>query len=360
MDETTDHVALWVQLDALLRAKVPKVSRGLRGPITEAGLAWLHPQARRGGETLHPAVDRDSARKSHASVRGSREHPSRTMAVMRRALLTLLCVTLPLAIEAQDADPFERAEQLEQAVAAHPEDTRLLCDYGWALVRIHDDEASMAISSSPGRARGVLDRGIALLGTPTEPALRQRLGACLYSRGRLAEHESLADAIPFYERSIAVRPNAVVSARLAAARSATAAGWAATERHHTSDAPDPPAELGSITSVDALVLGRWRSAAGDEVVVLFDDAHFYVASRPAGGAWRALPFADLDAEDTAQAAWIEAPSSGERLRVVAIHARQSRVTMDDGPVWLGTAVGTTVAIGADGTPTIVQTDPWSP
>ena len=67
----TDYRALWGRLDELLAVSAPHAFRNLRGPITDAGLAWLQSQARKGGvRRLDPAVDATYA--AHDGAKGSR------------------------------------------------------------------------------------------------------------------------------------------------------------------------------------------------------------------------------------------------------------------------------------------------
>jgi hypothetical protein len=69
MDDV-DYVALWAQIDALLLAKAPRVFRGLRAPLKDAGLAWLRSQAKQGGVRLHPAVE--ATYRAHDGAKGER------------------------------------------------------------------------------------------------------------------------------------------------------------------------------------------------------------------------------------------------------------------------------------------------
>ncbi len=66
-----DYVALWQTIDALLRQHTPRAARQLRGPITDAGMAWIRATARKGGcRKVDPAVEATYA--AHDGAKGTR------------------------------------------------------------------------------------------------------------------------------------------------------------------------------------------------------------------------------------------------------------------------------------------------
>jgi hypothetical protein len=108
----------------------------------------------------------------------------------------------------------EAIAAFERALGLDPADPVVRSELGWALFNAgrHDEAAA------------VLDR--AIRGFEHEPELdaaeRNVLGAALYNRGRVAEAKGDAQgAASFYARSLAVRPNETVRARLAALGVAT-------------------------------------------------------------------------------------------------------------------------------------------
>lgn len=136
-------------------------------------------------------------------------HPTSTPAIA--ICLAAMLAHAPVTTAAQDLDPTERARlessarALEGSATATPPDVSALCELGWTWFRLGD-----------ARARATLDRAIVAAGEPTSTADRRRLGACLYSRGRALESVGDRDAARVdYRRSIALRPNATVSERLA-------------------------------------------------------------------------------------------------------------------------------------------------
>lgn len=283
------------------------------------------------------------------------------MCMPSRALVLALLVAFasPRPAAAQEYDAFEAYFRLERRQRASPTDPRLLCELGWARHRLHLDEELRVIAAPGPLTPAMLDRGIALYGAPTEAAQERRLAACLYSRGRVAETTDLAAAIPFYERSLALRTSDAVRDRLDGARRAVAAAWApiAGDELEPSIAtelaalPEPGAELE--------VLGHWRSAAGDDLYVLSDGARLFVAFRPVGGVWSTTSPPQAYEGSAAGSAWIEAPVDGEALRVVATWTRETRVTGEDGYPEYGAYVqASTIAIGTDGALREISTDPW--
>jgi hypothetical protein len=60
-----------------------------------------------------------------------------------------------------------------------------------------------------------VDAALTVLEQAQDEKGRQSLGACLYNRGRIAEWEGqFRETRDLYRRSLAVRPNTTVSARL--------------------------------------------------------------------------------------------------------------------------------------------------
>ncbi len=128
-------------------------------------------------------------------------------------LVLLLSQSLSLAA-AQDVDPAALVTQ-EQSLrarvaaddAAGRTGTGARCELGFVLVRL--GRSTEAVTP--------LDQEIAALGSPTDAAGGRRLAACLYNRGRAAEDlHDLDGARAAYRRSLALRPNPSVTARLAA------------------------------------------------------------------------------------------------------------------------------------------------
>jgi hypothetical protein len=201
---------------------------------------------------------------------------------MKILALHLLCVLLvcPTGVFAQ-----ERArERLERQLRSAPEDTRILCEVGWArfLARAPLDYASLP-----------LDRGIALLGEPADPALRLRLAACLYSRGRVHEAQGASDeAARRYERSLELRPNDVVERRLNDARARSAAAWREVERGVPTAQLARAAGTADLESVE--VQRSYASPDGrfEAWLLQVDIDVAMLAVRERGGAWTATSVAD--------------------------------------------------------------------
>lgn len=264
---------------------------------------------------------------------------------------------VPVAAWAQTtslADVDAEQARLEQRLRAHPDDTGTMCSLGWALVRSHYDIEQRFLSGPDShRARTVLDDAIARIGAPTETALRTRLGACLYSRGRLAEQEEgIAAAIPFYERSIAMRANASVANRLAGARRVVSERWV---RLDDVPAGDPASAALEAHASGADLLALFHSRAGDSLIVATTDSGTLVALRDASGAWQEVQSEPAGFEPGALV-WLEAPSDGERIRVVVVDRTESRFTMGDGPEYAESAYATTYAVPASGAPRVVSRD----
>jgi tetratricopeptide (TPR) repeat protein len=211
---------------------------------------------------------------------------SATLLVMTRATIGSIWRWAPLVLAALVVWPSASRGQgrslarLERELSRSPEDTRLLCEVGWARF----------LTSQPvDRASRALDRGIELLGEPTDPALRSRLAACLYSRGRVYEASRDDErAIRSYERSLGLRPNNVVARRLGDLRATLAAGWVSAEAPR-----EAPAELmralGASDRDDVDVLGRYVSPdARSEALILgvrMREHEAVLAVRDPGGAW---------------------------------------------------------------------------
>lgn len=99
----------------------------------------------------------------------------------------------------------------DRALELNPNDAGIHCEAGFAALESR---------GSGGRryARRRLGLGVALFGQNPPVPLRVPLAMCLYNRGLLAERErEWSDAVRFFERSLALRPNAVVQRRRAAA-----------------------------------------------------------------------------------------------------------------------------------------------
>jgi hypothetical protein len=110
----------------------------------------------------------------------------------------------------------EALAAFDRALALVPGQPRVLCEAGFVAHR-GGDEA--------GAARRI-ESALHAFGPPehVSDAMRQPLAMCLYNRGLVAEAQhDLAGAARAYEASVALRPNATVSAAFARAREGTAA-----------------------------------------------------------------------------------------------------------------------------------------
>ena len=118
---------------------------------------------------------------------------------------TRLSIPAPEAAAAEVADAVEEtssppATPEEAAAAAET------CSAGWARF----GEGDLV------NARLLVEQALLVLARAGDPRGQRAYGACLYNRGRLAEASGDADeAAQFYRRSLAVRPNPSVEARLA-------------------------------------------------------------------------------------------------------------------------------------------------
>lgn len=132
----------------------------------------------------------------------------RTVTIARVACM----VALAASVSAQEAEAARLAEQeralrarIAEEEAVHTTGSGARCELGLVLVRAgHAEDAVRE-----------LEHAIHELGTPTDRALRRRLAACLYNRGRAAE--ALSDTVgarDAYRRSLVLRPHASVRARL--------------------------------------------------------------------------------------------------------------------------------------------------
>lgn len=130
--------------------------------------------------------------------------PLRTWALRALAVLGVLLATLAAA---QDRPSLERTrDRLLARLAADAGDTGALCELGLVQHRLGEPAA-----------RATLDRAIARLLAPRTTALDRRLAACLYNRGLVLEAAGDPEgARADYARSLALRSNATVRARLAA------------------------------------------------------------------------------------------------------------------------------------------------
>lgn len=115
--------------------------------------------------------------------------------------------------------------------------------------RVHCEAGFVALGSdTPAHreyAREHITRGVALFGPGGPPAeLRRPVASCLYNRGLDAERTNqLAEAVRFYERSLALRENRTVREHLAHAREGVVV----------------PDEVEDHASVEALIAG-WNEA----------------------------------------------------------------------------------------------------
>lgn len=119
------------------------------------------------------------------------------------------------AIEGEGEDEGDGEVKEEPATTEHPGpvpspeavvEAGKRCGKGWKAFAAEDYD----------RARIDLDASLEVLERSKDDGGLRRLGACLYSRGRLAEVEGEVDAAAdYYRRSLAVRDNEVVEARLA-------------------------------------------------------------------------------------------------------------------------------------------------
>lgn len=205
----------------------------------------------------------------------------------RRASLAFVCLALGWGAVA--TAQTSRAS-LERRVARHPDDTRALCELGWA--RFLDDTVDTELAATP------LDRAIELLGEPTTPALRNRLAACLYNRGRVSEASggagALDRALVRYARSLELRPNEVVARRLAELEARQRLAWRAVR---TEPAEPDRRELARLVGEDDpdLVVADdgYVSPDGSTEVVVFRWGSGYFARRARGGPWRVTPVVEL-------------------------------------------------------------------
>jgi hypothetical protein len=95
--------------------------------------------------------------------------------------------------------PYASADEIEQAAGR--------CNKGWSRLQAGEIEA----------ARIDIDAALAVLEHAEAGSGRRSFGACLYNRGRIAEaNGELVDAAELYRRSLIVRPNDTVAARLGA------------------------------------------------------------------------------------------------------------------------------------------------
>ncbi len=123
-------------------------------------------------------------------------------------------------------------EAFTKALAAHPDDAEALSELGWAALQAHDLD----------RAHTATEQAIAAAKDP-----KVKAGA-LYNLGRIAEEQGdKAAATDAYAKSLALRPNAAVKARLAAL--ATPAP-AATPAPVKGDAWSPRALTGPVASIE--------------------------------------------------------------------------------------------------------------
>ncbi len=130
--------------------------------------------------------------------------------------------------------PDPREAELRARIDRDPSDTGALCELGFLRFRQGRaveaapmlDTAIAALGIELGFLRSgqgsaveaapTLDATIPALGAPAAEPLRRRLAACLYNRGRVAEAMGdVPTARSVYERSLALRPNDTVRARLA-------------------------------------------------------------------------------------------------------------------------------------------------
>ena len=124
-------------------------------------------------------------------------------------------LVLPLALAAQ-------AEGCSVVFATGPEWSGWLRGHGleaWSMGSSHEAaggnrQASwLAYFARTAHAR--IDEALAVLSRATDADAVRTHGACLYNRGRVAEAENNPTAArTFYQRSLAVRPNPTVEARL--------------------------------------------------------------------------------------------------------------------------------------------------
>lgn len=190
--------------------------------------------------------------------------------------LALALVLLPSLAYAQDRG-------LEARLRAAPDDTRLSCEVGWVRFRERRDFTFVVAP---------LARGIALLGEPSEPALRDRLAACLYSRGRALEsNDRDRDALADYERSLALRPNEVVARRLSALRARIAAAWTLTP-----GSDRPSADLQRLfpgAEHELMVLYRYASPDGRSEAAIVQSRDAAILAVREDGAWSSVVITEL-------------------------------------------------------------------
>jgi hypothetical protein len=164
-------------------------------------------------------------------------------------------------------------EAFTKALAAHPDDAEALSELGWAAFQAHDLD----------RAHTATEQAIAAAKDP-----KVKAGA-LGNLGRIAEEEGdKAAAADAYTKSLALRPNPTVKARLAAlGTSPPAAAPSPTPAPVKGDAWSPRALTGPIASIE-----EWcRRQPKSEPCLTVDEAKPTSASpfKPAapllGGRW---------------------------------------------------------------------------
>jgi hypothetical protein len=172
--------------------------------------------------------DHDAARSSpapteHARAEEAREEPARPPSAPPGASAPTPQALAEAARIVREARALEHAgdhraalERFDDALRLVPLQPRVLCEAGFVAYRAGD----------PGLAADRIDTALRVFGPPRRVSdrLRVPLAMCLYNRGLVAEAlGDRGDAIGRFESSIALRPNATVSAALERARRALAA-----------------------------------------------------------------------------------------------------------------------------------------
>jgi hypothetical protein len=236
------------------------------------------------------------------------------------AVLTLVAAVPLVARSEPAARVLARLSRLDAQLRASPDNARLSCEVGWLNFLVHTDDSVAAA----GRH---LDHGISKLGTPTETPLKNRLAACLYSRGRVHERQGEPDrAEAVYERSLALRPNPTVTQRLADLRARTSAHWrsaSADTAGRLSASPDLARAFGATDPQDVLIAEHLTSPDGRTDVflatVIGQPQFAKLALRQVGGPWSVidvLPLMHPNGSEELELAAGVAPPGGSPTFVV--------------------------------------------
>ncbi len=253
-----------------------------------------------------------------------------------RALATLValaCVTSIAHAQAQEPSDAEqsaleaRLREIDaQLRAAREDDPTLVCERASVHRRLGRDDGDDHLD---------LSFAIEDLGRPTDRARRRVLGACLYEMGRREEGQNepgLARA--YYERSLSVRPNDIVRARLATLPPAPETFIL--EPQHA-NAITIPSDLRVDASLSPRAYVRRTGARPLEALVFAEPSYdLRIAVRTAAG-WRwgrlAGDFTCLDYGDGCSSE-VYVVDEGPRAPMLGLRVlHDSRTVYDGDPVW---------------------------